>query len=607
MKELINDCLLIQNKTLFVLNDPIGKESVDEIAYDAWRQHEEKFKTLLKKVKVLMSCRKYILGDTKIRGILTDKSFIVDINNDLLKLNYDEKQTILNSHSNKNKFSKEELAAIIDLDAYFPLLCKLYFGHVSYQNDGLKFFKEPVAVLEEEIRTFRKSSKEKYCALVLLVLFNNVLCVNDLLQDVISKRKYKHALELCGMQKNTAPYTIGDTLESMKGFFVKKIGDNFHFYHDFVMEITTYVFGSDYPEDTIKYADVSFLRRRVKLEGCEDQNDQFVIVLGDKYIDCLGKRLFIEIFGEHLLDVVLNPCLKNEKVKNVFIKELNLHPEKIETLLEKNVLQIEKQELYHETENVFLSKLSFLNLRNETSPLCALIVFCHTQLSLYCFNVLKQMKADVDDIALFSAVCCNGSLDLLYVFSNDQIKLFLKDKWSCIHPIHIVSAFHNFEMMHQLIKFGVDVNLQNVAKDGCTPLIYATANEINKGESSYETKCNETLKLLLNNGAHVNQCNQNGSTPLYAACFHGLDSAVQLLLNNGANINLCRKDGITPLYIACLNGNDSTVKILITNGAEINLYNKGGSSPLSAACQNGHDSIVEVLLNNGAEINLCVT
>lgn len=109
------------------------------------------------------------------------------------------------------------------------------------------------------------------------------------------------------------------------------------------MEITTYVFGSDHPEDTIKYADVSFLRRRVKLESSEDQNDQFVIVLGDKYIDDLRRTLFIVIFEKHLLDVFLNPCLKNKKVRNVFMKELNLQPEKFETLLEKNVLQIKSK------------------------------------------------------------------------------------------------------------------------------------------------------------------------------------------------------------------------------------------------------------------------
>lgn len=212
-----------------MLNDPIGKESIDEVAYNAWRQHEEQLKALLKKIKVLMSCKKYILSDAKLRGILSDKSYIVDINNDLLKLNYDDKQRILNKHSKHKNFLKEELEAIMEIDAYFPLLCKLYFSNVKYQNDGLRFFKEPVGVLEEEIRSFRMSSTEKYCALVLLVLFNNVLCVKNVFMDEISKVKYKHALELCGMKENTKPYTIGDTLESMKGFFVKKKAKNFNF------------------------------------------------------------------------------------------------------------------------------------------------------------------------------------------------------------------------------------------------------------------------------------------------------------------------------------------------------------------------------------------
>lgn len=258
---------------------------------------------------------------------------------------------MLKSHSETNTFSKEELAVIMKTDAYFPLLCKLYYSNVKYQNDGWRFFKEPV--LEEEIRSFRTSSKEKYCALVVLVLLNNVLCVNDLFRDEISKGTYKHALDLCGMKENTAPYTIADTLDSIKRFFVKKIGESFQFYHDLIMEITTYVFGSDYPEDTIKYADVSFLRRRVRIDGCKGHNNQFSIVLNDKYIDRLGKRLFVELFGERLLEVVLNPCLKNERVRDVLIKEIDLHPDKNKMLLEKKVLQVQNHELYIESFKTF--------------------------------------------------------------------------------------------------------------------------------------------------------------------------------------------------------------------------------------------------------------
>lgn len=130
-------------------------------------------------------------------------------------------------------------------------------------------------------------------------------------------------LEFCGMSENIVLYIISDIFEFMEGFFVKKIGDNFYFYYDFVMEIIIYVFGLDYFKEIIEYVDVSFLRRRVKLEDCKDENDKFFIVLSDKYIVNFGKRLFMEIFGEYLLDVVFNFCMRNEKVRNIIIEELN--------------------------------------------------------------------------------------------------------------------------------------------------------------------------------------------------------------------------------------------------------------------------------------------
>lgn len=116
---------------------------------------------------------------------------------------------------------------------------------------------------------------------------------------------------------------------------MKKIGNTYHFFHDFLMEITTFVFGRDYPLYTITHADIGFLRKRVKLNCINDNSDDFTIHLSNKHIDPLGKRLFNEIFGEGFLDAVLNPCLKNKDVINVFIKELESIPKNLEMLLER--------------------------------------------------------------------------------------------------------------------------------------------------------------------------------------------------------------------------------------------------------------------------------
>lgn len=123
--ETINSSTSVQeNKVLFVFNDPIGKESFDEIEYNTWRKYEITLKACFKKVKLLISIRKYILNGDKVRGILKDGSNIVDISNDQLKLRRNEKEQIWRKYALNENVSRKELTKIFQAEAYFPLLCK---------------------------------------------------------------------------------------------------------------------------------------------------------------------------------------------------------------------------------------------------------------------------------------------------------------------------------------------------------------------------------------------------------------------------------------------------------------------------------------------------
>lgn len=82
--------------------------------------------------------------------------------------------------------------------------------------------------------------------------------MSALLKDNESKKRYKCASLLCGLNENTAPSTIENTLKTLKGFYVTQMGDIYEVCHDLLMEITSYVFGRYYPRDIIKYADVVF-------------------------------------------------------------------------------------------------------------------------------------------------------------------------------------------------------------------------------------------------------------------------------------------------------------------------------------------------------------
>lgn len=193
-------------------------------------------------------------------------------------------------------------------------------------------------------------------------------------------------MEVCELKTTTPPHSIVDSFKTLQGFLVKKIGDTFQFFHSFVKEVTTFVFGKDYPLLIIKSADIGFLRKRVTLESCNDNSEEFTINLSDRYIDALGKRLFNEIFGERLLDVVLNPCLKNKDVINVFIQELINNPNSLNKLLEKQKLQIDYEDINQTSNYFFVSKISFVGLQERISPLNDIIIFCNASLSLYCLK-----------------------------------------------------------------------------------------------------------------------------------------------------------------------------------------------------------------------------
>lgn len=605
-----------ENKLLVVLDDPFGKESFDEKAYKCWKRSEETLKNKSTKLKILLSCRKYIVRDSKVNGLLRDRSYIVDIDDGQNKLEPSEKKEILKAYATGEKqnifkayttnsnLHSHVLEEIVNVEVFFPSLCKLYFTKYKNQPDVLLFCKELVAVYKEEITNFRNSCEKIYCALILLVLFNNDLCVYKLINRE-NKEKFQHALEICGIT-NIAPYFFTDIFESLNGLFVQRKEESYEFYNSCVRDITTFVFGLDYPADVIKYADIGFLRRRVKLKGCNDQSDEHTLFIDETLIDDLGNRLTADIFGGNVLDVILNPCLKNKKVTKVLIEKIEHHSE---MLLKKIKLQSVKRELFQASNRSFASKLTFIELENEISPMFALIVFCEANVSLDFLRALDQNPDNFQKNSLFSAVCCNGAVDLFEMFSKYDITELLTEKWGNLYPIHILSMFHNFEILRELIT-KTDVNVNTKSTDDLTPLILAAGHEAedsknNAQEKLYETRRDEIIQILLSHGADVNLCTKNGVSPLQIASQKGYDKTVELLLHKGADINKCNKNEVSSLYLACQDGHENTVEILLKRQAKINKCDRDGISPIYVACKNGHNKTVKILLECKADINLC--
>lgn len=136
-----------------------------------------------------------------------------------------------------------------------------------------------------------------------------------------------------------------------------------------------------------------------------------------------------------------------------------------------------------------------------------MIVFCHTDLSLYCLNALQQLPGNFKDNSLFSAVCCNGAIDLFHMFQKDDIKTYLKETWEHLFPIHIMSVFHNHEILRELIQLGVDVNQRTAYGKTAFGLAARNITEESKENNiniSMNTRRYQTLQLLLKHGADIN-------------------------------------------------------------------------------------------------------
>lgn len=264
----------LDGKVLFVIDDPFGKELSDEKACRSWSEHYIVLKGILKSAKLLISCRKYILHDTKVKILFKNEPIIVDISSSPLKLNYDEKMKIWNSYSSNKVLRRKESAEIDQIELYFPLLCRLYFNEDENKRkrEGLEYLKEPIDVVEKEIKQFSDSCDIKYCVLI-LTLLNNGICIQTIQEDLKLKTEFTLALELCGME-NTRGDNIIAALETLDGLFVKKIDETFHFFNNCVLDVTASVFGTTNPIETIQYADIGVLRRIVRLKKYPNQHNK---------------------------------------------------------------------------------------------------------------------------------------------------------------------------------------------------------------------------------------------------------------------------------------------------------------------------------------------
>ena len=105
--------------------------------------------------------------------------------------------------------------------------------------------------------------------------------------------------------------------------------------------------------------------------------------------------------------------------------------------------------------------------------------------------------------------------------------------------------------------------------------------------------------IFIQHGGNPNARNYDRETPLTIAIKKDNSAMVQLLVDYGADVNICNNNGTSALMTAVKNQNEQIVKILLINGAaNINLTTKSGATALEYATRNNNHRIIALLQAN---------
>jgi len=163
------------------------------------------------------------------------------------------------------------------------------------------------------------------------------------------------------------------------------------------------------------------------------------------------------------------------------------------------------------------------------------------------------------------------------------------------------------EIIEALISSGANVNFRFREPEDVTLLM----------EAAYQFPA-QSLRFLLNHGAHVNDRTRSGRTALMFAVTDGdpglgerlgsdATANTALLISRGARVGIRDGSGKTPIMVAALNyqGSAALVSILLAHGAKANDADNAGVTPLMWASRPANSKAVRLLLSHGASVAAC--
>ena len=202
------------------------------------------------------------------------------------------------------------------------------------------------------------------------------------------------------------------------------------------------------------------------------------------------------------------------------------------------------------------------------------------------------------------------------------------DDSSLLHLACHEGSEHPVDSCQYLIELGLDVNVRDAF--GNTPLtLVTTSGNDNVKLTKFLIHCGadltaasdtgltavigaasagqlETLKLLVQNGALVNDCHTNTDNHpfLQAVMSDRLEIVQYLCRNHHSNIDMKMTDGLSALMVAIMNEAHTVAEYLINAACDVNVVSDSGETALSITLQTDSPNadLVSLLIESGANM-----
>ncbi|XP_062585229.1 uncharacterized protein LOC134246896 [Saccostrea cucullata] len=635
------------NVDIFVVDDPIGQSQIDPLACQWWKAQKDQLDHFLrlgnlgKKVapnmRILVTCKSDIIRNNM---SLFKYYTVIDIDDDSLALTNDEKENILKSHVDISNLDEKDKEIIMGSNKAFPMLCQTLACNKTFQKNVKTFFQNPCDSITEDVLNLKDVAKEKYLALFLVTIGDNLIKKDDFLSDCALKKQddsinnddndddesginitneiLQHMLKVFGLPETTTPQSIVYSLETLTGPYLKDINGAFQFQNSLLFQTCLLLYCRQVPEMFLKYCESAMFRKYCYEET--DQHFSLKVYLEGSFIEHYVKRIASDIFDGTFLDVFLSPWTSDERM--IKVMENMIDSKRAEEIMELALIpELSKEEIglkvWRKKERKNLrgfSKLDLITYGKRISPIILSLLFNHDRIFSAMFEKLQSFTPSIIKLKnepLLGAICANGKKELaskiFEYFGKDQLN-YMWNEEDKIHSLHIAANFHHNEILQCILDENQNVNFTTVLNE--TPLFLAISSEIHDLFSlptKLSTEKNEdgllkTLKELIERGANINTYPDFTQPPLALACNKTDIRPFQLLLENGADLDEDSK--YSALQFASKLGHTEIVKTLLEKGADIKVYPGRKYTPLYYAAREGHHDIVEILLSKGVNKEL---